>query len=232
MNAAAPERPSHPEMLARLVELNGLTVVDVGCGSGELVRWLRGQGADAVGIECGEVMMRLALEADPEHGDAYRHGVGQDLPLADAVADVVVMSYSLHHVPEDAMAGALREAHRVLRPAGTLYVVEPVAEGAGHEVVRLIDDETEVRAAAQRALAAAAEIGFDIEHDLRYTSRNVIASADAFAARVVGILPTRAARMAENREAFVETFERLALRIDGQYAFDQENIVKVFRKHG
>lgn len=51
------------------------------------------------------------------------------------------------------MTNALREAHRVLRPGGTLYVAEPLPTGNGHEVVSLIDDETEVRGFAQDALA-------------------------------------------------------------------------------
>ena len=100
-------------MIHRYVEPSGRRVVDVGCGSGELVRWLRSQGADPVGVECGEVMIRQAREADPDHPEAYLDGVGQALPLRGESADAVVMSFSLHHVPPDAMTEALREAHRV-----------------------------------------------------------------------------------------------------------------------
>jgi SAM-dependent methyltransferase len=220
----------HNEVLADLVELRGRRVIDVGCGSGALVRWLRGEGADVTGVECGETMLRAAHDADPDHPEAYLEGVAQDLPLFDDSADVVVFSYSLHHVPQAVMVDALQEAHRVLRTGGVLYVVEPGTEGAGHEVVKLIDDETEVRAHAREALEHASRLGFESTTELCYTSRVIYADADAKAERLVGVDPTRAERMQRYRAEFVERFEALAIRVGDGYAFDQENRVTVFRK--
>ena len=222
---------SHEEVLAEFVDVAGKRVVDVGCGFGALVRWLRGQHADVVGVECGEVMLRMARESDPDHPESYLEGVGQDLSLADGEFDVVVYSYSLHHVPAVHMIDALREASRVLQPEGALYVVEPIAAGPGHEVIKLIDDETEVRALAQAALDHAADVGLELVTEYRYISRMILSSADALAERVVGVDPRRARRMAEQRAQFVERFETLATPVDGGYALDQENRVKIFRKH-
>jgi SAM-dependent methyltransferase len=222
---------SHEEALVEFVDVHGKRVADVGCGSGGLVRWLRRQEADVVGVECGEVMLRMAREADPDHPESYLEGVGEDLPLPDAAFDVVVYSYSLHHVPAAHMIDALREASRVLRPDGTLYVVEPIAEGAGHEVVKLIDDETERRALAQDALEHADGVGFELVTERRYMSRMVLSDAAALAERVVGVDPRRARRMDEQRVQFVERFNALATPVEGGYALDQENRVKIFRKH-
>jgi ubiquinone/menaquinone biosynthesis C-methylase UbiE len=230
MSVPLVDRPAHHEVLASLVPLPGLRVVDVGCGAGALVRWLRGQGAEVIGVECGPVMMALAREADPDHVGDYREGEGQDLPLADDSVDLVVFSYSLHHVPSDQMVAALREAHRVLRAGGTLYVVEPLAAGPAHEVVSIVADETEVRALAQAALDQAAAVGFVDRAELLYTSRTAAESAEAYAENIVGVDPTRAERMNRYRAEFTERFEALATRIDGKYAFDQENRVRVFAK--
>jgi 2-polyprenyl-3-methyl-5-hydroxy-6-metoxy-1,4-benzoquinol methylase len=227
---SATEHHSHEEILAEFVDVAGKRVVDVGCGSGALVRWLRGQHADVVGVECGEVMLRAAHQSDPDNPESYIEGVGQDLPLGDGEFDVVVYSYSLHHVPAAHMFGALREASRVLRPQGTLYVVEPIAAGPGHEVIKLIDDETEVRAQAQDALERAEAVGLELTTEHRYFSRMVLTSAHALAERVVGVDPRRARRMDEHRAEFVERFEALATPVDGGYALDQENRVKIFRK--
>ncbi|HUP72178.1 MAG TPA: class I SAM-dependent methyltransferase [Acidimicrobiales bacterium] len=224
------EHHSHEDVLAQLVDVAGKRVVDVGCRSGGLVRWLRGQGADVVGVECGEVMLGMARASDPDHLEAYLEGVGQALPLGDAEFDVVVYSYSLHHVPATHMVDALREASRVLCPRGTLYVVEPIAAGPGHEVVRLIDDETEARALAQAALEHAADVGLELVTEHRYNSRMVLAGADALIERVVGVDPRRARRMDQHRAQFVELFETLATPVDGGYALEQENRVKIFRK--
>ena len=193
------------------------------------MRWLRSQGADVVGVECGDVMMRMALDADPDHADDYLDGVGQDLPLPDDSADVVVYSYSLHHVPQPDMAAALQEARRVLRDGGLLYVVEPLADGPGHEVVRLIDDETEKRAHAQAALREAPSLGFDVVTETSYVSRMLLADAEALATRIVGVDPERTERMERHRAEFEELFESLATRVDERYAFDQVNLVTVLR---
>ncbi|MEO8697845.1 MAG: class I SAM-dependent methyltransferase, partial [Acidimicrobiales bacterium] len=165
--------------LSRHVVLTGRRVIDVGSGSGELVRWLRSQGADVVGVECGETMIGLARQADIDHLDAYIDGTAQALPLPDGQADVVVMANSLHHVPADAMDEALCEALRVLRAGGILYVSEPVAEGTGHELVAIVDDETSVRALAQDAIDRSTADGFELLSDARYGGTMVIASADA-----------------------------------------------------
>lgn len=223
-------RDTMHDHLLRHVEVAGRRIVDVGSGSGELVRWLRAQGADVVGVECGETMIGLARAADPEHPAAYVDGVAQTLPLPDQHADVVIMANSLHHVPSDVMDDALREAHRVLRDGGTLYVSEPVATGSGHELVAIIDDETEVRALAQAALDRAGDVGFETVGDASYRGSMVIASATAFGERIVGIDPRRAARWAAAGDEFVAAYERLGVPCEGGRSFDSQTRARVFRK--
>jgi 2-polyprenyl-3-methyl-5-hydroxy-6-metoxy-1,4-benzoquinol methylase len=66
--------------LSRTVELAGRRVIDVGSGSGELVRWLRSQGADVVGVECGETMIGPARQSGRRSFDAYVDGLAQARP--------------------------------------------------------------------------------------------------------------------------------------------------------
>jgi SAM-dependent methyltransferase len=230
MDSGATSTRTHEAVLDELIDVEGARCVDIGCGSGALVRWLRSRGADVVGVECGEIMLASAREADPEHADAYIEGVGQDLPLPGATFDVAVFSYSLHHVPERHMVEALAEATRVLRPGGMLYVVEPIATGAGHEVIKLIDDESTVRTQAQAALDEAPSVGLEPVRELRYVSRMLLDNAEQLAARVVGVDPRRAERMSQLRDEFVERFNTLATPVDGKFALDQENRVRIFRK--
>jgi ubiquinone/menaquinone biosynthesis C-methylase UbiE len=65
----------------------GQTVVDVGCGAGAMVRWLKSIGAEATGVECGVEALDAAQAADPGHEESYVEGEGQNLPLDDGIGD-------------------------------------------------------------------------------------------------------------------------------------------------
>ena len=221
---------SVPDVLADHLDLDGARVIDVGSGEGGLVRWLRRQGANSVGVECGEVMRARALQADPDHPEAHVDGVGQDLPFEDASADAVVFSYSLHHVPGDEMVNALREAHRVLRPGGKVVVVEPEPRGQSFEVGRLIDDETHVRGLAQEALLESPQVGLELVASTSYASVTTHADFDAWEQRVVGIEPDRAAEIEQRRDEVRAVFESVGTRVADGYSFEQPNLVKVFRR--
>jgi hypothetical protein len=119
--------------------------------------------------------------------------------LAEAVAlrdrDAVdVGCGNLHHVPPAAMDTAFRELRRVVR--GEVYVAEPLAEGDFFELMRPVDDETEVRALAQAALARAAAAGFEHERTIHYGGTIRLDSFDAFRDMVLAADPERAARFA------------------------------------
>ena len=73
--------------------------------------------------------------------------------------DMVVFMRTLHHIPPQDLRAALAEARRVLRARGVLYVAEPLPEGDFFELTSLVEDELEVRAADQAALADAPAVG-------------------------------------------------------------------------
>jgi SAM-dependent methyltransferase len=117
------------EVISGAVTLSGRRVADVGCGGGTLVRWLADRAAQVVGIETQEELVEQARRRQPVAGERYLHGRGESMPLDDASMDLVIFSFSLHHVPEASMRRALVEARRVLASGGQLLVVEPVADG-------------------------------------------------------------------------------------------------------
>ena len=143
---------SNETVLNEVLQLNGLKIVDIGSGAGEKVRYMTRQGASVTGLECGELQLRKARSFPPEGDEVYLEGVGQEQPFEDESFDVVTFFNSLHHVPVEHMAGALAEAARVVKPAGTVYVGEPIASGRGFELHAPIDDETSVRSCAYDAI--------------------------------------------------------------------------------
>lgn len=106
----------------RLVERLGLEdgarVLDVGCGTGRLARWLAerlGRQGSVVGIDPLEHRISVARS----HAGAVRFEVGRAEDLGafeDASFDAVCSSFVLHWVADKARA--LAEIRRVLRPGG------------------------------------------------------------------------------------------------------------------
>jgi ubiquinone/menaquinone biosynthesis C-methylase UbiE len=217
------------DVLAETVEVNDRNVLDVGCGEGGLVRWLRSQGARVTGAECADEMRRRAIIADPDHAEDYIDAVGQDLPFDADSFDVVVFSYSLHHVPVDDMPTALAEARRVLRDDGVLYVVEPDVEPPDESAAYPVADETAVRTAAQRAIDDAERHGFRLVDRFEYQSETVHADFSMYADRLVGVDPERAERMARHRDDVERRFYELGERRDDGWAFRRRNLVAVLR---
>ena len=147
-------------LLAELVPLGGRRIIELGCGNAHLARTLLARFPDSrvSGLEVDERQHAKNL-ASPQAGLAFIAAGAQSIPFADASFDLALMLKSLHHVPRPLMAQGLGEVARVLRPGGHLYVSEPVFDGPFNEVVRLFNDEQEVRAAAQAALDAALRTG-------------------------------------------------------------------------
>ena len=149
------------ELLASLVPLDSQRLIELGCGAAGLARRLveRHAGASVVGLEVDERQHAKNLASDAPPGLSFQAGGAQAIPFPDARFDGALMLKSLHHVPMPLMDAALAEVRRVLVPGGWLYVSEPVYAGALNEVIRLFNDEGEVRAAAQQTLDRAIAAG-------------------------------------------------------------------------
>lgn len=103
----------------------GMTVVDLGCGSGQLSLPLARGGARVTAIDISPVMIdllqKLASNAGLENLAAQVAPIERfDLP-AESV-DLVVSNYALHHLRDRDKALVVTAAARWLRPGGTLVV--------------------------------------------------------------------------------------------------------------
>lgn len=197
---------------AAFAPLAGKRILDVGCGTGALARSLSKEGALVVGVDPNEGALAAARRSVP--AGTFLSGEAQALPLEENSFDGVVLLNSLHHVPEREMRPALLEAARVAKPGCPIVVVEPLAEGSFFSVLSLVEDETEVRAAAQEAVAQAMEDGaFEGLRRVDYPRREQFADVGEFLSRIVAVDPARAPVVEERREEIAASF-RLHARTD------------------
>ncbi|NOQ22945.1 MAG: metalloregulator ArsR/SmtB family transcription factor [Candidatus Aegiribacteria sp.] len=104
----------------------GSTILDVGCGRGELVLRLVRRGMSVIGVDQSTEMLsqaekRIASEENCSSVE-LRLGSAEQLPLDDSSVDGIIVHMLLHHLSEPSLF--FREAARVCKDNGRCSVIE------------------------------------------------------------------------------------------------------------
>lgn len=121
-----------PAFRALLPGIEGLRVVELGCGFGQLTRWLAAEGAQSVlGLDLSEKMLARARSETDAPGVTYRRVDLDDLVLDPESCDLVVSSMTLHYVEDFGRIAEMVSA--ALVPGGTLVfsVEHPIYAARG-----------------------------------------------------------------------------------------------------
>jgi len=103
----------------------GLTVADLGCGTGEVVMALAPSVAQVIGVDQEAAMLEVAHQRTAGMGNVELVQSGlEDLPLADGSVDAALCMLVLHHV--DDLPASFAQIARSLRPGGRLVVLDMV----------------------------------------------------------------------------------------------------------
>ena len=112
-------RPEYPaEAVDWLVPADAKTVLDLGAGTGKLTRALAARGLEVFAVDPSPKMLDQLRVAVP--GATVSVGSAEDIPLADASVDAILVGQAWHWVDQEA---ALPSVARVLRPGGTLGLI-------------------------------------------------------------------------------------------------------------
>jgi 2-polyprenyl-6-hydroxyphenyl methylase / 3-demethylubiquinone-9 3-methyltransferase len=130
--------------------LDGLRIVDIGCGGGLLSEPLAFLGGDVVGIDVTAKLIQVArVHAAANHVDVeYRHAVAEDLASAGEHFDVIVNAEVIEHVAE--VDRFVEACCRLLKPNGIMIVATLnrtlksllFAKIAGEYILRLLPKGT------------------------------------------------------------------------------------------
>ena len=113
------------ELRSHFGGLQGLRLLDVGCGGGLLAEELAHRGCSVTGVDPSEGSLAVARDHAARAGlqIEYQPGVAESLPLPDGAFDAVICCDVLEHVESPRQAAA--EAARVLRSGG-LYLYDTI----------------------------------------------------------------------------------------------------------
>ena len=107
--------------LGTLGDVDGLDVVELGCGTAYVSAWLARRGARPVGVDVTPAQLATARRCQVEFGLEFElvEASAEDVPLADASFDLAVSEYgaSIWCDPHR----WIPEAYRLLRPGGRLW---------------------------------------------------------------------------------------------------------------
>jgi len=127
------KKPFDRKMLDWLAEkVNGRGVIcDLGCGPGQIARYLHGRGVKACGVDLSAELVKQAQRLNPD----IHFQQGNMLALTDIADDYyggIAAFYSIIHIPRSSVVAALQELKRVLCPKGVLLLTFHIGQQILH----------------------------------------------------------------------------------------------------
>jgi len=95
-------------------------ICDLGCGPGQIARYLYRKGVKTLGVDLSPNMIAEAQRLNPEIH--FHQGNMLSLPDTDNSWGGIAAFYCIIHIPREQIVDALREMRRVLKPGGVLLV--------------------------------------------------------------------------------------------------------------
>ena len=105
-------------------------ICDLGCGPGQIARYLHGHGIKACGVDLSSEMVKQAQRLNPDIPFQQADMLALT-DIADGSYGGIAAFYSIIHIPRSSVVAALRELKRVLRPGGVLLLTFHI----GHQII-------------------------------------------------------------------------------------------------
>lgn len=116
--------PMYNEILRRIEKANVRALLDIGCGTGNVLARLMNTDISLLGIDISDKMIEVATGRLGERARLIT-GDAENLPYADESVDFIVCNASFHHYSHPQKV--LSEMYRVLIPDGILLIGDPQA---------------------------------------------------------------------------------------------------------
>jgi 2-polyprenyl-3-methyl-5-hydroxy-6-metoxy-1,4-benzoquinol methylase len=113
-----------------LPSVPGGRLLDVGCGSGEWLSWMRDLGWQVEGVDSDESANRIARQ----QGLVIHRGRVEQQRFPDNSFDAVTLNHVIEHVSDP--VGTLAECCRILKKGGKLYLATPNSSSLGHRLFK------------------------------------------------------------------------------------------------
>jgi SAM-dependent methyltransferase len=126
------DKPFDRDCLNRLAREVGTLgpICDLGCGPGQIARYLHRQGMATLGVDLSPRMIAEARRLNPEIH--FHQGDMLALPDTENSWGGIAAFYCIIHIPRDRIVEALREMKRVIKPGGILLITFHIGSEIEH----------------------------------------------------------------------------------------------------
>jgi SAM-dependent methyltransferase len=100
-------------------------ILDLGAGDGTCLSYFASYFPDAQlkGIDVSELSIREAAAKNIPNTEVKAYD-GQNIPFAEGLFDCILVATVMHHIRFELHSGLMKEAFRVLKPGGKIFIVE------------------------------------------------------------------------------------------------------------
>jgi ubiquinone/menaquinone biosynthesis C-methylase UbiE len=153
---------SQKEAILELGIIGASSVLDVGCGNGEITFYISQNVLRSAGIDPDENSIQSAKKKFNNNLE-FCVAQAEKLCYPDFSFSSVLFIESLHHVPIGNQIEALNESYRVLVPRGRLFVTEPIHRSVSFgQILKFYADEKEQKQNAIKAIETAVDTKFTL----------------------------------------------------------------------
>lgn len=134
-------KPFDREILLRFCELtkNFGLVCDIGCGPGEIARFLKNFGVDVLGIDLSEEMIKEAIRLNPDI--LFRIGDMKKLQLNNDSLSGITAFYAIVNLTLEEVKQAIKEFYRVIKENGHLLISFHIGDNEAVTVEKTVHKE-------------------------------------------------------------------------------------------
>lgn len=104
-------------------ERNLKKVLDVGCGTGRLVKFLNENGFETIGCDVVEEALKIAQRINKKN--SIIKASATKLPFTDRSFDLVIAISLIEHLTKNEAKKFIAEVKRILKPGGSVFLITP-----------------------------------------------------------------------------------------------------------
>lgn len=123
-------RKAQNDVIALLEIGENICLIDVGCGTGMALGFAAERNSwkgTYYGVDLSEKMIEKAKENfKGKENFHFIQANSESIPLPDNFSDYIICTHSFHHYFHPVLA--LKEMHRLLKPGGKIYLLDPATD--------------------------------------------------------------------------------------------------------